>query len=492
MTVLCITVAKRVADWTANVCLPQIYSGSCNVDQVKFTLDEEWSTFTGKKAMLSDGKDQLYEVALNENNIADIPPKISEKPCFMKIGVSGTSPEGQVITSSLLTYQIGKGSSVQAFYGDTAFKSLTEKIEQALQMRSLGSVVSEYYLSDSAAVTDEESNWHSVTQVPTVNMPYLWHRFKFTYTNGQTDYTIPAIISVKGPQGEQGVKGDTGSIENFPIASPTVVGGVLPVTKSSTMTTPVGVDADGKLWTSGTKTYRATFMYGDEVLCTQTITAGATPNYKPTTDLSDGKPFDFWLPQPAPMTQDTTIKAYPKAKFTYKDATGTKDIDFEWVSFGEHPSLNPSITKDTYESDLYDHVGWSTSEGSTTPQALSSFEGTMTSVTLYPVFKRKPNTYVRTASVAADKIHTAALIAGVHSSFPELKKLTYTLSQGSAGSEWCMSFVSGAEPTEVIHPAGVIVGDFEVNANTRVEMSILQDAGDNEKYLVWKEWELDA
>ena len=64
-----------------------------------------------------------------------------------------------------------------------------------------------------------------------------------------------------GPQGEKGEKGDTGatgpqgpagSIDNLPIASPTTLGGVMPVAKTDEMTQAVGVDANGKLYAPDT------------------------------------------------------------------------------------------------------------------------------------------------------------------------------------------------------------------------------------------------
>lgn len=69
MVTLSVDVKRRVADWTPSVSLPQIFSGSCNIDYVKFNLDEEWKTFTGVKALFSDGK-ELYEVQLDDHNVA--------------------------------------------------------------------------------------------------------------------------------------------------------------------------------------------------------------------------------------------------------------------------------------------------------------------------------------------------------------------------------------------------------------------------------------
>lgn len=239
MITLSVTVTKRVADWTPNVSLPQIYAGATNVDMIKFTFDSEWNDYTNKRAQLSDGQ-ELWEVALDEHGCADIPPKITEKPCFMKIGVSAKNKTGQTISTSLLTYQIGKGSAIKSFYGDAAFKSLNEKIDLIMEMRSLGAVESEYYLSDNPASVSDSAAWSIVSQTPTTNMPYLWHRLKFCYTNGDIDYTEPSVICSKGDRGTT----------FFPSVSSS---GIISWTNDGNMLNPTSVNIKGPKGDPGVK-----------------------------------------------------------------------------------------------------------------------------------------------------------------------------------------------------------------------------------------------
>ena len=73
--------------------------------------------------------------------------------------------------------------------------------------------------SKSSGITTDSGGWREVPQTTTVVNRYLWSYTRFTYTDGKTIATPPAIIGVygdTGPQGIPGVKGDTG--EPFAIA----------------------------------------------------------------------------------------------------------------------------------------------------------------------------------------------------------------------------------------------------------------------------------
>lgn len=475
MVTLSVDVKRRVADWTPSVSLPQIFSGSCNIDYVKFNLDEEWKTFTGVKALFSDGK-ELYEVQLDDHNAAEIPSRITEKPCFMKIGITGISDEEEVITSSILVYQIGKGSSTRAFLGDAAFKSLNEKLEQCLKMRSMGDVEAEYYLSDSAIVSYDESNWKNTTQTPTTNMPYLWCRFKFLYTNGEFDYTEPAIISTKGDQGIEGKQGEPGSIDNLPIATNKILGGVMPVKKTDDMGLPVGVDAEGKLWSTG-GTFTITYKNGDQVVKEETLVSGFLPAYDGA-DLTgpNGAPFDKWEPPVASVTADATYAAKFKHKVTYYSNDGSSVLSTEFVKDGEYPRLAPRVTGESGAK----HSGWAKSANTSEPDA-NALDTVHSDLNLYATFDIPFHTVPPTTS-------TVPLEPDGFYSFGEVTSLSYSLANGSQGKEWKFSFISGETATMVTHPSDVVVGDFEVDVNMRVEVSILQD-GDL-KYLIYKTWEL--
>ena len=56
--------------------------------------------------------------------------------------------------------------------------------------------------------------------------------------------------------------------------------------------------------------------------------------------------------------------------------------------------------------------------------------------------------------------------------FPEMASLTYTIGEGTG--EIHFIFKSGATATRVVHPAGVNIGSFTVDANKVYEVSILE------------------
>lgn len=56
--------------------------------------------------------------------------------------------------------------------------------------------------------------------------------------------------------------------------------------------------------------------------------------------------------------------------------------------------------------------------------------------------------------------------------FPEMESLTYTI--GESTGEIHFIFKSGATATRVVHPAGVNIGSFTVDANKIYEVSILE------------------
>lgn len=56
--------------------------------------------------------------------------------------------------------------------------------------------------------------------------------------------------------------------------------------------------------------------------------------------------------------------------------------------------------------------------------------------------------------------------------FPEMESLTYTIGEGTG--EVHFIFKSGATATRVVHPDGVNIGNFSVDANKVYEVSVLE------------------
>ena len=89
---------------------PEIFSGDVNIDKVKFTFDEAWNGYDMKTAVFYNNPKDTYPVMLDENNVAVIPEEVMADKCKLSIGVFGTNSNGDVKTSKILTYNIGKGA----------------------------------------------------------------------------------------------------------------------------------------------------------------------------------------------------------------------------------------------------------------------------------------------------------------------------------------------------------------------------------------------
>ena len=89
---------------------PEIFSGDVNIDTVKFTFDEVWDGYTEKTAVFYNNPKDTYPVMLDENDVAVIPEAVIADKCKLSIGVFGTNANGDVKTSKILTYNIGKGA----------------------------------------------------------------------------------------------------------------------------------------------------------------------------------------------------------------------------------------------------------------------------------------------------------------------------------------------------------------------------------------------
>lgn len=88
---------------------PDIYSGG-NVDEVKFEFDKEWVDFTIKTAVFYTNPKETDVKILDTNDVAKIPPKMLAKNGKLSIGVIGTNTNGDIKTSKILTYIVGKGA----------------------------------------------------------------------------------------------------------------------------------------------------------------------------------------------------------------------------------------------------------------------------------------------------------------------------------------------------------------------------------------------
>lgn len=89
---------------------PEIFSGDIGVDTVKFTFDELWDSYRIKTAVFYNNSKETYTVILDENNVAVIPEEVMADKCKLNIGVFGTNANGDVKTSKIITYHIGKGA----------------------------------------------------------------------------------------------------------------------------------------------------------------------------------------------------------------------------------------------------------------------------------------------------------------------------------------------------------------------------------------------
>ena len=90
--------------------MPEIFSGDVNIDTVKFTFDEVWDGYTEKTAVFYNNPKDTYPVMLDENNVAVVPEAVMADKCKLSIGVFGVNANGDVKTSKILTYNIGKGA----------------------------------------------------------------------------------------------------------------------------------------------------------------------------------------------------------------------------------------------------------------------------------------------------------------------------------------------------------------------------------------------
>ena len=134
---------------------PEIFSGDVNVDSVKFTFDNSWNDYTSKTAVFYNDPKKVYPQILNENNIASIPKEVIANKCKLSIGVVGTNEKGDIKTSKILTYNIGKGAISDDLESSTATPDIWLQI--LTQIEELRTFLDERQDSLDARITNLEN-----------------------------------------------------------------------------------------------------------------------------------------------------------------------------------------------------------------------------------------------------------------------------------------------------------------------------------------------
>lgn len=268
MSVLQLQVVERVLQASD---LKQIFSGTQNVDSIQVNFDAEWNGYTKTAAFSKNGKDCFF-VDLNSSGTAGIPAAVLEEEGTILIGLIGEKGN-QRITSSLLKYRVGQGTSVIDLLDPSAVHSLMELLNEALKdtggitgaragttftpsvsadgliswtndgaldnpdpvnikgPQGVGIQSVTAYFARSTSGTSAPSSGYS-TAVPTLTTTYryMWGYLRLTLTNGSLTETSKTVMGVYGNTGS---KGDPGF-------SPT-----LSSSKTDKTTTISVTDADG-------------------------------------------------------------------------------------------------------------------------------------------------------------------------------------------------------------------------------------------------------
>ena len=89
---------------------PDIFSGDIDVDTVKFTFDSSWNVYNKKTAIFYNDPKKSYPLILDDTNTAVIPSAVIDRGTKLYFGVIGTNSNGNVKTSSILSYKIERGA----------------------------------------------------------------------------------------------------------------------------------------------------------------------------------------------------------------------------------------------------------------------------------------------------------------------------------------------------------------------------------------------
>lgn len=142
---------------------PEITSGDVNVDVVQFTLDDSWNEFTSKIAIFYRDVKSVYQQVIDKNNCAIIPREVLDKKAKIYIGIFGANGD-KIKTSSIITYNIGKGAITSDLIISTPTPDVWEQIlmnsgeairlsEETLQKQKDWEMKAEGVLNDSRQAT---------------------------------------------------------------------------------------------------------------------------------------------------------------------------------------------------------------------------------------------------------------------------------------------------------------------------------------------------
>lgn len=134
---------------------PEIFSGDVNVDTVKFIFDDSWNDYTNKTAVFYNDPKNVYPQILDVNDVAVIPSQVIANKCKLSIGVVGTNANGDIKTSKILTYNVGKGAISDDLESSTATPDIWLQI--LIQLEYLRTFVDEKQDSMDARITSLEN-----------------------------------------------------------------------------------------------------------------------------------------------------------------------------------------------------------------------------------------------------------------------------------------------------------------------------------------------
>ncbi len=192
MKTISVKVVNRVATLVAS---HQIFSGDSGVDSVSFSLDEEWSSFSTKKAFFSrNGKDCYFVECSGSTPTATIPSAVLDEEGILYFGLLGESGSNKISTN-VIPYKIGLGASPNDLMSADGIKSLLEHIDA---LKGVSSMVFKFAASASGTVAPADSQFAADQYTVSDSKPYLWSTITTVYTNGTKQNVGPFVIGRLG------------------------------------------------------------------------------------------------------------------------------------------------------------------------------------------------------------------------------------------------------------------------------------------------------